>query len=246
MGGFFSLDGPFNRVGSVVADIMILGVLWLIFSIPLITIGASTTALFYVSTRRISDREGYLLRDFFSSFKSNFFTSTKIWLIWLVLFGMLVVNINLLWNEGAIGGMLGTLILALQIVLMLELVFISVYLYPLVARFEMGAVQIAKSAFFMANRHIFTTLTCLSIGFTILLAAEMFFPPLFVIGMGIYGYGASYMVMRIFRKYRPEMDEKQMIGESIDAAAQHAATMAALSAKPEDETQKEEGVEDGT
>jgi len=240
MGGFFSLDGPFNRVGSIVADIMILGVLWLLFSIPIITIGASTTALFYVATRRISDREGYLLRDFYASFKSNFITATKIWIIWFVLFCILLFNINLLWNHGVMSGMLGTLTLALQIVLMLELAFVAVYLYPLTARFEMRALQIAKSAFFMANRHIFTTVTCLAIGFTILLASEMFFPPLLVIGMGVYGYSTSYLIMRVFRKYRPEMDEQQMIGEAIDATAQHAATMAALSAKPAEEEQKEE------
>ena len=241
MGSFFSLDGPFNRVGSIVADIMILGMLWILFSLGVITIGASTTALYYVATRRISDREGYLFRDFYDSFKSNFRTATKIWSIWFVLLGILLFNINLLWNHGVMDGMLGTLTLALQIVLMMELMFVSVYLYALTARFEMDALQIAKSAFFMANRHIFTTITCLAVGLAIVITAIMFFPPLLVIGMGLYGYCTSYLIMRVFRKYRPEMDEQQMIGEAIDATAQHAATMAALSAPTEEEQKEEAG-----
>lgn len=214
MGGIFNLDGPFFRFGNAVADIMILSLLWILFSIPLFTIGASTSALFYVSTRRISDREGYLLKDFFSSFKSNFKRATLLWVLWLLLFGLIAFNIRMLTIFDFEPWMI-TILLPIQICILIELILTSVYLYPLTARFEMGFIQTLKSAFFMANRHIFTTVTCLLTGAVIIVAAIMLFEPIIIIGMGLYAYSTSYMIMRVFKKYRPEMDEDNISLEPL-------------------------------
>ena len=205
LGGFFSIDGAFYKFGNAIADIMILSVLWILFSIPLITIGASTTALYYVTTRRISDKEGYLLKDFFSSFRSNFKQATVLWLFWVFLFVLVIANINLL-NQIDFNPLLASFLLPLQVVLMVELIMIWVYLFPLTARFDMGFRQTLKSAFFMANRHFLTTLTSLVTGTAIFLSAVFIFEPIIFVAMGAFAYVNSYMIMNLFKRYRPELD----------------------------------------
>ena len=48
MNRLFSLDGKLFHILSRIADLILLNVLWLLSSLPIITIGASTTALYYV------------------------------------------------------------------------------------------------------------------------------------------------------------------------------------------------------
>lgn len=205
MDGLFNAEGPIFRFLSGIADAMVISVVWLLFSLPIFTIGASTTALFYVLTRRIADRDGYLLRDFFSSFKSNFKRATLLWLIWMVLIGAILFNLRLL-TVFEFDAVITAVLIPIKVAILIELYITSVYLFPVTARFEMGFLESIKAAFFMANRHVLTTLTVITtvvgIGFAIVM-----FPPFIIISVGAYGYIVSYLVMNVFKKYRPGMDE---------------------------------------
>jgi len=205
MRGFFSLDGAFNKYGSYIADTLILSVIWIIFSIPIITIGASTTAMFYVSTRRIADREGYITSDFWSSFKSNFGKATKLWLIILGLVLLLVFNIqNLQGLE--MTGVSGGIVVYGQYALLLLIALISVFIFPITARFHMSMMQIIKSSFYMSLRHFLTSLICVLMFLGLLVTIFEILPVILFAAPGLYAMAASYLIMRIIRKYRPEID----------------------------------------
>ena len=141
MGGMFNIDGPLFRLGNTIADIMLLSFLWLIFSIPIITIGASTTALYYVTTRRISDRESYIFKDFLSSFKTNFKTATLLWFLWLAAFTIILLNLYML-QIFEFSTLVATILLPIQGVLLIELIMTSLYMFPITARFEMSFSQV--------------------------------------------------------------------------------------------------------
>ncbi len=68
---FFSVDGPLYRFMTSLWDVIKLNILWLIFSLPIVTIGASTTAVFYVTNKMAEDTEGYVGRQFLKGFKEN-------------------------------------------------------------------------------------------------------------------------------------------------------------------------------
>jgi len=214
MNGIFNMDGPFFRFGNALADIIILSLVWFVVSLPLVTVGASTTALFYVTTRRISNREGYLLKDFFSSFKANFKQATLLWILWVAVVALVITNLFWLRSEG-FNPTLAGILFPLQIIILIELIMIVLYIFPLTARFDMKFFQTIKSAFFMANRHLLTTISCLCILIGIYLAAEMFFPPILVVAAGIYAYLSSYMIMNLFKKYRPEIDSDDLANEPL-------------------------------
>lgn len=47
MFGLFKYDSPFVQICNKIVDCICLSVLWLVTSLPVLTIGASTTALYY-------------------------------------------------------------------------------------------------------------------------------------------------------------------------------------------------------
>ena len=209
MFSFFNMDGPFYKFGSLIADIMILSFYWIIFSIPLFTIGTSTTALYYVMTRRISNREGYLFRDFWTSFKSNFKQTTIIWLIFLLVFYILFINIR---NIDLLGNM-RNIVYPVQIVLLIEVVMCGMYIFPINARFEINLKNSFKTAFFMANRHFLTTVLCALAAATIFVVSYSTFI-FFLVAMGVYVFLTSHLFLRIFKKYRPEIDQDPMLTDN--------------------------------
>jgi len=206
MRDFFSLDGSFNRYGGFVADTLILSLIWIFFSIPIFTIGAATSAMFYVSTRRIANREGYITSDFWQAFKTNFKRAT---LLWLIILGFALLLIFNIFNIEHVGGM-AAILLPAQIIFLVEILFISVYVFPVTARFDMSLWQTIKSCFFMANRHLLTSLTC-SVILIALFLGSWIMPLIFFAAPGVYAILASYMLMRIFKKYRPEMDRDPIL-----------------------------------
>lgn len=229
---FFNFDGPFNRYGGFVADMLILSLMWLLFSLPLITIGASTSAMFYVSTRRIADREGYITSDFWYAFKSNFKRATALW-------GLLFVAIFLLWfniyNIDIVGGAIANFILPAQFVFLIVVVLITVYIFPMTARFDMSVWQTIKSSFFMAIRHVFTSVTCVVLFFALLIGS-MIIPIIIFLAPGIYAICSSYLLMRVFKKYRPEMDKDPVLEiAEIEAAKAEARRRAEVGTFDEEE-----------
>lgn len=202
MGGFFNFDGPFYKFISLVADIFILTLLWLIFSIPILTAGTSLTAMYYVMTRRISGREGYIVKDFLKSFRSNLVQSV----VCTVFFGLCawIIYFNITHMEQM--GSMKNFLFTMQIFIAAELIITSIYIFPVMSRFELKLIELFKTAFFMANRHIFTTITCLFLAVFFVLACVFIYPFFVVVAAGIYVAVTSYMFMNIFKKYRPEID----------------------------------------
>ena len=79
-----------NKIGLI----LYLSALWMICCIPILTVGASTTAYLYVIRRLIEEREGSITKNFFFSFKKNFFIATKAWLFIVAALFLMKFNIN--------------------------------------------------------------------------------------------------------------------------------------------------------
>ena len=72
-------DKPLFAVLTKLTYSAYLNILWLVCSLPIVTIGASTTALFYVTLKMAEDRDDGLTRMFFKAFRENFKPATKLW-----------------------------------------------------------------------------------------------------------------------------------------------------------------------
>ena len=178
MGNFFSTDGPLFEGMAYIINIIYVSVLWILFSIPIITIGASSTALYYTVTKVIRHGRSYIFREFWQSFKSNLKQSTAVWLIYLVLMGILLVDIRVM---GAFGTVVSQ---TLQFVFLVGICMVSavmVYALAYIARFTQDVRHILTNSVLMAIRHLPKTLLLV-----VILAAA-------VLGCYLFGLGIVFI-----------------------------------------------------
>lgn len=72
MGNMFNTDSGFSRFMNRIADLFILNILWIFCSLPIVTIGAATTALYSINLKILNKEEESLIKTFFKAFKENF------------------------------------------------------------------------------------------------------------------------------------------------------------------------------
>lgn len=201
---FFSIDGYFARFLHLVADIVTLHFLWLVCSLPLFTIGASTTALSYSCMKRIRTDEGHVHTNFFKAFRSEFRQSTVIWLIMVAIGALLFVDLRI---GMAVEGIMGKIMLASCSVFIIPFVLVLIYIFPVQAKFSNRITDNFKNALLMSFQSFhYSLLLVLVIG--TFAALTFFFPPfiglLAVCGAGLLGYLTSGIFVQIFRRYLPE------------------------------------------
>ena len=100
MDRLFNMDNKFFTVMGRVADLIMLNVVFLICCLPIVTIGASLTALHYVTLKMTRNEESYIIRSFFKSFKQNFKQATVINLIMLAVAAILYMDLRIVGNIG--------------------------------------------------------------------------------------------------------------------------------------------------
>ena len=85
MSSLFNMDGPVMSFLNGLADLIWLNILALLCCIPIVTAGASLTALHYMTIKIVRKEEGYITRGFFKSFRQNFKQATIIWILMLLM-----------------------------------------------------------------------------------------------------------------------------------------------------------------
>lgn len=203
MGNFFSMDGGVMTALSKIFDICYLSILWLICSIPIVTIGASTTALYYGIVKVVRHERGYITKEFFKSFKLNFLNGTVVWIV-MLLFGVLLYG-NMKYASH-MGGNQGFLLLSVYRAMFFVLLCVMVYVFPNLSRFTMGKMQLMKTSFYMAMKHLPTTIVIVVIVLATIFAIQII--PIMVLFLpGISCLVASFLMERVLKKYMPKPDE---------------------------------------
>lgn len=157
----FGYDGPIMSFLAKVMDLFFLNILILVFSIPLITIGAVTTAAHFTSLKIRRD-EGHVWSCFWRSFKQNFKQSTCIWLIFLVFSLISIVFYNIAIK---MGGVLSPMISVTIMSVFLFVAILYVWIMPLQGRFINTIKGNFKNSFFMTFRYLFRTLLMVLVNF---------------------------------------------------------------------------------
>ena len=66
--GLFNYDNPVWRFIGKLGDLILLNILWIVCSIPIVTAGASTTAVYYVTLKLVRDENDSTIKNFFYFF----------------------------------------------------------------------------------------------------------------------------------------------------------------------------------
>ncbi len=198
------IDNPIMRGMGRLADFIILNLLWVVCSIPIITIGASTTALYTVMLKLVKNEEGYIAKGFLKAFKENFKQSTIMWIIFLLISIVFVVDFvsNKLMSD-EIGGILQILFLFMGALLAAWMV----YAFALQARFVNTVKNTLKNAMILVFAKLpFTVLiVLLTVGpvlVTFLTVRTLVIGVMvwFFAGVSLVAWLNSYLLRFVFKK----------------------------------------------
>ena len=196
----FSPNNVFFRFMGRISDLMILNFLWIICSIPIITIGASTTALYDTTLKLIDETEGYLFKNFLKSYKQNFKKATIIWIGVLFIFFIIGVNLAFWIQFKSITGYITVSIMLFMLFLFL---FTEIYLFPILSKFNKSIKDTVKYAFILSMKYLPYSLIIMVISSIFIVLTVIFpFTILFMIFVGVafYAYISSYLFGIIFKK----------------------------------------------
>lgn len=129
---FFSLDSKFSQIMGRVFDLMMLNIIFLIMCIPIVTIGANFTAMYYVTLKMIKNEETYIFRTYWKSFRENFKQATAIWLILLAVLIVLILDLLLVMR---MPGTITYLRFVFLVLIFFEAMVLS-YVFPVLSRFD--------------------------------------------------------------------------------------------------------------
>ena len=145
----FNPDSRIMIFLSRVADLVILNILWLVCCIPVVTIGASTTAMYHVIRHWQKDSVSSIMRDFFQSFKEDFKQATPVYLILLIPTVAVVMNAMLIFNPEN-SAAVPSYLLVIWFISALILLFISSFVYPVMAFFADTLFKTLRNAMVLA------------------------------------------------------------------------------------------------
>lgn len=211
MGGqlmkLFHMDNPVFSFISRIGDVMLLSFLWLITSLPIITLGASTTALFDCCIRIIRSRDSSVIKDYFKAFKSNFKQATVIFLIMAAVGGVIFADMYF-WAHSELP--FATFMNAISIGIAILFCATLLFVFPVQAVFENTVKATIRTAFLMLLKHWTTTVALLAgagaIGYLCYLipaAAYLFL----IIGTGGFGMIYSLQFVNIFKQHNEVIAE---------------------------------------
>ncbi|MGL5258969.1 MAG: YesL family protein [Lachnospiraceae bacterium] len=208
MDRIFGLESPIMVFMSRVADLLLLNIITLICCIPIFTIGASVTSLHYVTIKIVKGEDGYILRNFFKSFKENFKQSTILWLVYVVIGIVFYFDYMIISYSGLnIPSVLGIVVIAVFILIAITFM----YIFPVLSRFENTIKNTVKNSFFMSILNLqwtFLLIIIYAIPVALLLTTTASWIFLFLFGASVASYIASYIWVRIFKKYEPKEEEE--------------------------------------
>lgn len=199
--------GRFYNIGTKIADLVILNLLFILCSLPIVTIGASITAMYYVTMKMSDNKESYMFKSFFKSFKENFKQATIIWIFLAVIGVFLFVDFRIVLVQNAAFFRIFLYVLSFTSLLYS---FLFLYAFPVLAKFYNTTSITVRNAFLMALRHLPYTLLMLLI--TLAPFALFFFnysivmrllPVIIFFGFSLPAYLNSYFFTKIFANYIP-------------------------------------------
>ena len=200
----FGFDGSFINICDKIFDVMALGFLWILCSIPIVTIGASTSALYYAMVKCVKNGNGYIAREFFRSFRMNLVPGCFIWILVVAASLAMQLNVGILMKETK--GYVGLFFICVYTLTSIWIIAFACYVFPALSRFDMSSGWLIKLAMYMTVRYFGTTIALLLI-LDCAGAIIWRFPILVIFAPGPVIFLMSEFLERVLKKHEPDSRE---------------------------------------
>ena len=205
----FSTENPVWRAMDRMGDLMILNFLFIFFSIPIFTIGASATALYSVTFKLLDETEGNIVKNYFKAFKSNFKQATAIWIIVLLAGLFLAYDAYLSYVSTSIVAKI-----LMGIILLIAIIYAmwASWVFPVQSKFDNPVKVNIKNAALMMVIHMFPTTLLITVLNIVPLLILWFYTSLFFAALpfvaflmfAFIAYNNSKQLKKAFADYIPE------------------------------------------
>jgi uncharacterized membrane protein YesL len=199
-------DSKFVSVFETFGNICALNVLWILCSLPIVTIGASTTALYSVMLKIIKKEEGPIVRSFLGAFRENFKQATIAWLVMLLILvgiaGELVFAYALSFQ-----GALAWLYVILGVCELMVVALVLPFLFPLIARYKNTLWNTYKNAVLLSVGNLGSWVKIV-LAWCVPVFVSVAYPIVFfytwylwlILAFGVIAYGTSFTINKVFKR----------------------------------------------
>lgn len=211
----FNTESTIWKFMGLIGDLICLNLLFLLTSLPVVTIGASSTAMYTVLFKMKDNKESYLLKEYMTAFIKNIKNSTIVWMLFLIFASACLMNVNLMINLGLTNKKIPFMIIGMMLFF---LGITTLYFFAIQAKFANNLAEtIVKSFIVSIIRFPYTIIMLIVMGISIgtslinvtyILYAAMFW---FLIGFASIGYINSRLFLLAFRKITPIAEENATI-----------------------------------
>ncbi len=216
MNQIFNPDNPVMRFLSKFCDLMLLNLLFLITSIPLFTIGASTAAMYKITLQIVANDDPYIIKGYFKAFRENFKQATVIWIPILLVLIFFAVDLYVVYN--IIDPSYSYLQFPIWII-MFVILSIIIYAFPMIGRYKATNKQILKNSVLLsvANMPVTIMIVAIYVGIAYLASSSakaliITISILLFFGFSAIAFYNSLFLIRIFFKCNPD----EMIAPEVD------------------------------
>lgn len=225
---------------EMVFNIFCIGVLWVAFSIPIVTFGASSAAAYYTMVHCVFDKEGKVAETFIKGIKDNIRITLGFSVLLVIVALVLVYDAIFL---SAYGTDFSNNLTYITYVFTAIFIGIAGYLFPCCAQFEETRFALFRLAFYMTFSRIFNTIG-LIIVFLVSLATIYLVPLSIVIVPGIFCLLTSLIVAPVIRSFILEEEDDEVEAIKATPTMRQIASLRGASIANEDEPKEDESKQD--
>lgn len=147
---FFSVDSPLYKFMNRLMDVFKLNCMWLLCSLPIVTMGAATTAAYTITLKMVDDEEGYIAGPFWREFKANLKKGSILGIIAMVASYAVYLDFQL-YHAAKQHNMMFLIIGVIGI----YLIFMHmVFAFPLLARYENSIINTMRNSYSIAAKFL--------------------------------------------------------------------------------------------
>lgn len=202
----FSFDGPLIQILNKAMGCLILNMVFLLTCLPVVTIGAALSALYYTIQKVLKNDRGYVVRSYFQCIKKNWKQTIPTGIMFVVLFLVFQSDSWILQEVAESGYDFGNAYMLFEVLKFIAIIY-AIWIFGYIARFEIGMKGVLKNASLLMIRHLPTSLLLLVIlllgGFAMyLLPITAFILPVVMM------WFTTVLMERVFNKYMSDEDKE--------------------------------------
>lgn len=202
---FFNSENPIFRFSGWVLDILVLSTMWAVCSLPIVTIGPASAALYYSCVKCLRYKEGGAYRSFLSAFKLNLKTGIGATVILLALGIVLNLGYSFLTSAAGTGQPVWATLRVAYLVLMLLPVAVITCVFPMLSRFTCTVGSLLSTSLRITFRHLPRLLAAAVVNtICIFITLKGWYFSLILLVPALDTLALSHLLEPVFRKYTPE------------------------------------------